>query len=83
MLHRSPCKVSEPYDNPFWGFSYVMKREEKRRRRIKIPKTKKVTYLSLLRWSHALCWDQHFKIVSHIFDRIILNTLFEWTTKSL
>jgi hypothetical protein len=29
MILRHPCKISEPYDNPFWGFEQQY--EEKRR----------------------------------------------------
>ena len=51
LLVRSPCKVSELNNNPFWGFRYGPKKE-----RI-IPKI--VAYLiKLLRWLHALHSDQ-------------------------
>ena len=30
LLLRNPCKISEPYDNPFWGF------EQRRREKKKI-----------------------------------------------
>ena len=29
----SPCKISEPYDNPFWGFIYGMKKREEARKK--------------------------------------------------
>ena len=29
MLLRSPCEVSEPYDNPFWDFSNGGTRRER------------------------------------------------------
>jgi hypothetical protein len=32
VLLRSPSKVLEPYDNPFCGFRYGMRKEEERKK---------------------------------------------------
>ena len=40
LLLRSPCKISEPYDNPFWYFS----NGGERKRKINLPKI--VAYIS-------------------------------------
>jgi hypothetical protein len=32
---RSPCKISEPFDNPVWCFSNGVKKKKKKERRLK------------------------------------------------
>ena len=60
LFVRSPCIISERYDNPIWDFRYGTKEKESGI----IPKI--VAYLSLLRWSHALHSDQNtlYKFIS-------------------
>ena len=55
LLFRSPRKILEPYNSPFWDFSNG---DDKKKNGI-IPRI--VAYLSLLRWSNALRSDQKSK----------------------
>ena len=64
LLLRSPCKISQPYDNPFWDFS-----KGGAKKKINLPII--VAYLSLLRWSHALRSDQN--VCSHRWGSLILG----------
>jgi hypothetical protein len=34
ILVRSPCKILEPYDNPFWGFEQRYQQGIKKRKKI-------------------------------------------------
>jgi hypothetical protein len=51
----------KPYYNPYWGFEQLYQQDQEKREKKKKPKI--VAYLSLRRWSHALCLDQKFALL--------------------
>jgi hypothetical protein len=51
---RSPCKISEPYDEPFWDFSNGEEKKSGRRKN-----TENSSLPELIRRSHSLLSDQN------------------------